>query len=420
MVAGGAWPSWRAAQPRRLPQSTPKGVFFLSFFAQSSTPLPVSRRSLQTTVSGKYPGNTAKLLNSLTVCASQVYVVDTLLIPAASLDAIPATTGGLPPPAPTPAAAPTPSPEEAPAAAAPSPAAAAVTPGPAPAPPVLAADGPSEAPVALDGVALATGYLANCSVTLGGAEGGDQSGTTDAAGRFSFSCAGGCGVAGVRAGGCCCGCGRRVTHCQATDATLPAKQAPAHAPPLLCPTTATLSPAHRPLPLTPPHPLRSALQAVLTVPAAGQPAACLDSLTGVPPLFDLVAYPSQVPANASLAALSPLTTLTAAAVAQQVAAAAAAAAPAGARKLLAGGAARGAAPARKLQQAGSAGDMAGSFGIAEAGGVVGTSYGDPLPAALAGDLAAYDLLSKSQVGVLGRPLGDVRHRRPACQGSSPR
>ena len=32
MVAGGAWSSLRAAQPRRLPQSTPKGVFFLSVF----------------------------------------------------------------------------------------------------------------------------------------------------------------------------------------------------------------------------------------------------------------------------------------------------------------------------------------------------------------------------------------------------
>ena len=31
MVAGGAWPSLRTAQPRRLPQSTPTGVFFLSF-----------------------------------------------------------------------------------------------------------------------------------------------------------------------------------------------------------------------------------------------------------------------------------------------------------------------------------------------------------------------------------------------------
>ena len=32
MVAGGAWPSQRAAQPRRLPQSTPTGVFFLSTY----------------------------------------------------------------------------------------------------------------------------------------------------------------------------------------------------------------------------------------------------------------------------------------------------------------------------------------------------------------------------------------------------
>ena len=35
MVAGGTWPSLRAAQPRRLPQSTPKGVFFLSFSASA-------------------------------------------------------------------------------------------------------------------------------------------------------------------------------------------------------------------------------------------------------------------------------------------------------------------------------------------------------------------------------------------------
>ena len=37
MVAGGAWPSLRAAQPRRLPQSTPKGALFLSFFSCSGT-----------------------------------------------------------------------------------------------------------------------------------------------------------------------------------------------------------------------------------------------------------------------------------------------------------------------------------------------------------------------------------------------
>ena len=47
MVAGGAWPSSRAAQPRRLPQSTPKGVFFLPFFlTPRDTLLPAPQRHL--------------------------------------------------------------------------------------------------------------------------------------------------------------------------------------------------------------------------------------------------------------------------------------------------------------------------------------------------------------------------------------
>ena len=40
-VAGGAWPSKRAAQPRRLPQPAPKGVFFLS---SNLAPLPVAAK----------------------------------------------------------------------------------------------------------------------------------------------------------------------------------------------------------------------------------------------------------------------------------------------------------------------------------------------------------------------------------------
>lgn len=41
-------------------------------------------------MSGLYPGNTANIVQSLTVCGSTVHVIDKVLVPATSLDAIPA------------------------------------------------------------------------------------------------------------------------------------------------------------------------------------------------------------------------------------------------------------------------------------------------------------------------------------------
>ncbi|KAL4444029.1 hypothetical protein ABPG75_011766 [Micractinium tetrahymenae] len=274
--------------------------------------LGVATADGQTTVSGKYPGNTAKLLSNAGVCASQVYVIDQLLIPAASLDAIPTTNGGLPPPAtpssPTPSASPPAAPTAAPA-----------------------SPSPSPAPVTeYSGVALATGYLANCSITLAG-PGGSQTAATDATGRFSFACGGDC----------------------------------------------------------------AALGATVTLSAAGQPAGCADSLTQLPPPFDLQAPVAALPAGASLAALSPLTTIIAAASAQQAQQAAASPSPAAAtnRRLLGGAPALAPAPSQGQQQQPGQPD----FGITEDGSsAAGTSYGDPLAAALAGDQAAYNLLSKNQ------------------------
>lgn len=46
-------------------------------------------RVVQAVVDGLYPGNSANILGSFTVCNSTVYLVDTVLLPAASLDAIP-------------------------------------------------------------------------------------------------------------------------------------------------------------------------------------------------------------------------------------------------------------------------------------------------------------------------------------------
>ncbi|KAL4430028.1 hypothetical protein ABPG77_004398 [Micractinium sp. CCAP 211/92] len=274
--------------------------------------LGVANADGATTVSGKYPGNTAKVQSNVGVCASQVYVIDQLLIPAASLDAIPTTNGGLPPPTtPAPAAAPS-----APPTVAATPPAA----GPAPSNPA-----PSPAASAeFAGVALATGYLANCSVTLSGSS-GSQAATTDGTGRFSFACGGDC----------------------------------------------------------------TELGATVTLPAAGQAAGCADSLTQLPPPFDLQAPVAALPAGASLAALSPLTTIIAAAAAQQAQQAAAAPSPAAVanRRLLADAPA----PAPDQQQ-----QQQPLFGITEGGSAAGTSYGDPLAAALTGDQDAYNLLSKNQ------------------------
>lgn len=44
----------------------------------ASLTLAVSNAGGNVTVSGKYPGNTASLGDTLTVCASQVYIIDTV------------------------------------------------------------------------------------------------------------------------------------------------------------------------------------------------------------------------------------------------------------------------------------------------------------------------------------------------------
>lgn len=44
---------------------------------------------MQVTVSGLYPNNTAHILSNFTVCNSTIYIVDAVLVPAATLEAIP-------------------------------------------------------------------------------------------------------------------------------------------------------------------------------------------------------------------------------------------------------------------------------------------------------------------------------------------
>lgn len=140
-------------------------------------------RVLQTTVSGKYPGNTATVGTNVAVCSSQIYVIDKVLVPAASLDAIPAVSGGLDPASVPAASVPAPLP---------SPAVEAATPAAAP----VAEEPEVPAVTEVQGVALATGYLQGCTVRLSSVGGGPQTATTDADGQFSFQCEGDC--TGVR------------------------------------------------------------------------------------------------------------------------------------------------------------------------------------------------------------------------------
>ena len=57
---------------------------------------------VQLAVGGLYPNNTASVLGSFTVCNSTVYLIDAVLLPAASLAAIPqlnsSTTAAAPAP----------------------------------------------------------------------------------------------------------------------------------------------------------------------------------------------------------------------------------------------------------------------------------------------------------------------------------
>jgi uncharacterized surface protein with fasciclin (FAS1) repeats len=268
----------------------------------------VSTADGKTSVSGRAPGNTAAIQQNLAVCGSQVYVIDKVLVPSAALDAIPATSGGLttaastpaspaaspiPAPAaePSPSPAPVPSPSPAPAPS-PSPAPAAASPSPAPAPqPEQPSGGAGSSTNSLSGVALGTGYLAGCEVQL--VQGGEavQKATTDSSGRFSFDCGADCTTLGVSLRGPACQCGcvwfahgsvqsaagvLLVTACRSMRSPL-ASCPPNSSQPLLLPYP------------PPPH------QASLKLPAAGQQSSCADSLTKLPPPFDVLASVSALP-----------------------------------------------------------------------------------------------------------------------------
>jgi hypothetical protein len=73
---------------------------------------------MQVTISGLASNDTAKILGSFPVCNSTVYLVDTVLVPAATLDAIPqinSSTVAAAAPAATPLGAPVAAPVVAPA-----------------------------------------------------------------------------------------------------------------------------------------------------------------------------------------------------------------------------------------------------------------------------------------------------------------
>ena len=52
-------------------------------------------RCVQVQVTGQYPNNTANILNATTICNSQVYIVDKVLLPANSTQFIPSPGNGL-------------------------------------------------------------------------------------------------------------------------------------------------------------------------------------------------------------------------------------------------------------------------------------------------------------------------------------
>lgn len=374
---------------------------------------------LQTTISGVYPGNTAQILDTFEVCGSRVYVIDKVgglkegpasgrgccgpgdglrgtsvarfraclsdppllhpsthpqvLVPAESLDAIPAVQGGLDFSA-ADAAKATPKP----AAAAPSPAPAPAAPAPEPAKPSA---GAAAAPAAggatrVSGVALGSGYLAGCTVQLL-----DKAGTplkvtaTDGEGRFSFDCGADCASLQVR----------RLWCVQWMQLGLERLALPA----LACTRALRAGYCARALIAcaypAPPAPA----QATLNMPA-GQSAACADTLTQQQPAFNVRATVADVKDGAPLA-LSPLSTISALAAAQQ-----AAPAPEPSTRRL----------RKMLQLVGEPADVMQQFTVAEAGGgsgaqsasQVSTTEGDALAAAQQGDQAAIRLLAFNQVG----------------------
>ncbi|BDA48212.1 Uncharacterized protein sll1483 at N-terminal half [Coccomyxa sp. Obi] len=138
-------------------------------------------------VDGLFPGNSANILGSFTVCNSTVYLVDTVLLPAASLDAIPqinATTTNAP--AAQPVAAPALAPKTGPVSAQSLPAARplpAVAPAPA-ARPAATGAAAANAPV-LNGAAFGVGWYTGCPVTYQSGQTTGQA-TTNNAGAFSI------------------------------------------------------------------------------------------------------------------------------------------------------------------------------------------------------------------------------------------
>lgn len=131
---------------------------------------------------------------------SAAHSLPQVLVPADSLDAIPAVTGGLEPAAAAATAPAAPSPQPAPTTPSPSPSPAAPAPT-APTPATGAAAAAAGGSTTISGVALGSGYLANCTVQL--VEDGTalQITSTDAEGRFSFDCGADCASLGVRAAG---------------------------------------------------------------------------------------------------------------------------------------------------------------------------------------------------------------------------
>ncbi|CAL8466019.1 g5555 [Coccomyxa elongata] len=137
-------------------------------------------------VDGLFPGNSANILGSFTVCNSTVYLVDTVLLPAASLEAIPQINTTTATSAAQPVAAPALAPKTGPVSAQSLPAARplpAIAAAPA-ARPAATGAAAANAPV-LNGAAFGAGWYTGCPVTYQAGQTTGQA-TTNNAGAFAI------------------------------------------------------------------------------------------------------------------------------------------------------------------------------------------------------------------------------------------